>query len=159
MKKNLLFLATGIGIGIVMMQTIAAQNNSTLKLNHVGIGVKNFDESLNYYTKTLGFRLAFTFDMAGGRRGAYVQPSKDTFIELGELAAGAQPGLTHVGIETGDMNATIARLQQVGVKADGPRTNPNNATMANVTDPNGIRLELLQAIPDSPQRKAMDSFK
>ena len=81
------------------------------------------------------------------------------------------PGLTHVHLLTEDLNATIARLRQAGL-ASGPRNattpntvteagmvQPSNVRSANVFDPNGIRLELNELLPDSLTKKAMDAWK
>ena len=80
-------------------------------------------------------------------------------------------GLTHVHILTDDLTALIAKLKQAGL-ASAPRngtmpntvtepgiTQPSNVKSANVFDPNGIRLELNEWLPDSLTKKAMESWK
>ena len=56
------FFAAGIGVGAFLMQPGRAQTNpvSGLRLNHVGIFVKDFDQSMRFYTQTMGFHEAFT---------------------------------------------------------------------------------------------------
>lgn len=138
----------------------------------VGIGVKDYPESENFYGNLLGFPVAFKFTSPDGKRTTtYYQVSRDSFIEMQPVAAGAAPGLTHVHLLTEDLNAMIARLRKDGL-ASAPRnstspntvtepglTQPSNVKSANVFDPNGIRLELNQLLPDSLTKKAMDAWK
>ena len=138
----------------------------------VGIGVKDYPSSQNFYEKVMGFPVAFKFSSPDGlRTTTYYQINRDTFIEMQPVAAGADPGLTHVHILTEDLNAMIARLRQAGLASaarnattpntvtDAGVTQPSNVKSANVFDPNGIRLELNELLPDSLTRKAMESWK
>ncbi len=68
--RGIAFFLAGLILGGIMMQASSAQQQkveSGLKLNHVGFNVKNFDESLNFYTKTMGFREAFTLRGPDGK--------------------------------------------------------------------------------------------
>ena len=98
----------------------AAQESkkTSLVLSVVGIAVKDYPESQNFYEKTMGFRVAFTFPSADGKRTTtYYQMSRDTFLEMQPVAADARPGLTHLHLLTDDLNASIARLRQAGLPA------------------------------------------
>jgi catechol 2,3-dioxygenase-like lactoylglutathione lyase family enzyme len=143
------------------MQPSAAQSNQNpgLRLNHVGVFAKDYDESMRFYTKTIGLREAFTIkDKDGKPTLSYLQINKDTFLEL--APAGNRPvGLSHVGIWPEDLNATVAALRQRGVKVDDPRTGSTKTSITNAIDPDGVRLELLDFLPDSLPRKAMDAWK
>ena len=149
------------------------ENKSTgTRLMVVGIAVKDYPESQNFYEKLMGFRVAFKFSSPDGQRTTtYYQISRDTFLEMQPVAADGAPGLTHVHIQTEDLNAMIARLRQAGL-ASGARnattpntvteagvTQPSNVKSANVFDPNGIRLELNELLSESLTKKAMESWK
>ena len=155
--------AAGIGIGMFVMQPSAAQQTTSgtgLRLNHVGIYVKDFDESMRFYTKTMGLREAFTIrDNTGKPTLAYLQVSRDTFIELGQATADRPVGLSHIGIWPLDLNATVATLRARGLKVGDPRTGSTKTSITNATDPSGVRLELLDFLPDSLPRKAIDEWK
>jgi len=138
----------------------------------VGIGVKDYPASENFYEKLMGFRVAFKFSSPDGQRTTtYYQINRDTFIEMQPVVADAAPGLTHVHILTEDLTAMIARLRQAGLASVARNaTNPNSVTeaglvqpanvkSANVFDPNGIRLELNEWLPESLTKKAMESWK
>jgi hypothetical protein len=57
------------------------------------------------------------------------------------------------------LNAAVAALRQRGVKVDDPRTGSTKTSITNVVDPNGIRLELLDFLPGSLPRIAINSWK
>ena len=154
--------AGGMVVGILLMQPSAAQQNPNpgLRLNHVGIYAKDFDESMRFYTKTMGLREAFSIkDKDGKPTLTYLQINRDTFLELAPATAERPAGLSHVGIWPDDLNATVAALRQRGVTVADPRTGATKTSITNVTDPNGVRLELLDFLPDSLPRKAMDGWK
>jgi catechol 2,3-dioxygenase-like lactoylglutathione lyase family enzyme len=156
-----LFLA-GAVFGIFATQPSAApqEKPAGVRLNHFGIYVKNFDESMNFYTNTLGFREAFSLkDKDGKPTLAYLQINRDTFVELAPATADRPAGLSHVGLWADNLNATVTLLRQRGVKMDDPRVGGTKAPLTNMFDPDGVRLELLEYPSDSLQRKAMDGWK
>lgn len=163
MRGTVLFLS-GLIVGAVMMASVAAQGslNQGLRLNHVGISVPNFQETVNFYEKVMGYRVSHRFaPNPDGRPGtAFVQISRDTFIEIAPAAADAKPTITHIGVWADDVKATVARVNQNGGKATEPRRSENSGSiLANVTDPAGIRTELNEQPPDSMMRKSMESWK
>lgn len=129
-------------------------------VNHVGISVEHFDEALAFYTQKMGFEEAFVVrDDKGQPFLAYVQVSKNTFIELLPANATRRPGLDHVGLHVDDIRATIATLKQRGVTVEDARTGRTKSVIANATDPGGVHIELSELGPESLQRKAMDAWK
>jgi predicted enzyme related to lactoylglutathione lyase len=163
MRGTVLFLS-GLIVGAVTMASVAAQGtlNQGVRLNHVGISVPNFQETVNFYEKVMGYRVSHRFaPNPDGRPGtAFVQISRDTFIEIAPAAADAKPTITHLGVWADDVKATVARVNQNGGKATEPRRSENSGSiLANVTDPAGIRTELNEQPPDSMMRKSMDSWK
>jgi len=156
-----LFVA-GIGVGAFLMQPGQAETTQLpgLRLNHVGIFVKDFDESMRFYTQTMGFREAFTIKDANGKPVlAYLQITRDTFLELGMATAERPAGLSHIGIWPENLTATVAALRARGVTVADPRTGSTKTSITNVTDPNGVRLELVDFLPGSLPRKAIDDWK
>jgi catechol 2,3-dioxygenase-like lactoylglutathione lyase family enzyme len=156
------FFAAGIGVGAFLMQPGTAQTAQLpgLQLNHVGIFVKDFDESMRFYTQTMGLREAFTIKDATGKPVlAYLQITRDTFLELAPSTTERPAGLSHIGIRTGDMSATAAALRERGVMVSDPRIGSTKTSIANVTDPNGVRLELVDFLPGSLPQKAIEDWK
>ena len=131
-----------------------------IRLNHVGIYAKDWDETMRFYTGTLGFKEAFTFrDKDGNVTTSYLQMSKDNFFEIARATPERPAGINHVGIQVDDIQATVAALRRRGVKVADSRTGNSKAPLTSITDPNGIRLELVEFTPESLQRKALDSWK
>ncbi len=154
--------AAGVGVGVFLMMPAAAQQKQStgLRLSHVGIYTKDFDESMRFYTQTMGLREAFTIkDQDGKPTLTYLQIDKNTFLELAPATAVRPAGLSHIGIWPENLSATVATLRARGVKVDDPKTGSTKTSITNATDPDGIRLELLDFLPDSLPRKAMDAWK
>lgn len=159
---SLTLFAAGILIGVFLMLPASAQQSQGpgLRLNHVGIYVRDFDESMRFYTQTMGLREAFTIrDKDGKPALAYLQIARDTFLELAPATAERPVGLSHIGIWPESLSATIATLRQRGVNVGDPRTGSTRTSITNVADPNGVRLELVDFLPDSLPRKAIDAWK
>jgi catechol 2,3-dioxygenase-like lactoylglutathione lyase family enzyme len=164
MRGFALFIA-GVGSGILLMQSVVAQssgpNDTGMKLTHVGIAVKNFDQAVAYYTKSMGFREAFAFrEPSGDPMITSLQISRDTFLEIQPATAERPAGVTHLGLETADAKATVAQLRRMGVKVSDVSLSPRSgALISNAYDSEGIRSELLEFGPASLQRKAILAWK
>ena len=161
--------AAVVVFGFLVIQPSAAQEPG-LSLSAVGIGAKDYAESLNFYTKVMGFRPAFSFSPNGKTHNTYFQVSRDTFLELQETPANASPGLTHIHMQTGDVDAIVARLRKAGIApcsatvktgciSDPRIAQPTQEKSATIVDPSGIRIEPTQFIPGSLTRKAVDSWE
>lgn len=155
------FFAAGIGVGAFLMQPGRAQTNpGGLRLNHVGIFAKDFDESMRFYTQTMGFREAFTIRNTEGKPVlAYLQITRDTFLELAPSTPERPVGLSHIGIWPENQNAAVAMLRERGVKVDDPRVGSTKTSITSFLDPNGVRLELVDFLAGSLPKKAMDDWK
>jgi len=154
--------AAGMIAALFFMQPSHAQDDrlTGIRINHVGIWAKDWDETLNFYIKTLGFKEAFTFkDKDGNVTTSYIQMSKENFLEIARATPERPAGLNHVGIWVDDIKTTVAALRKRGVKVDDARAGNSKAPLTNITDPNGIRLELLEYTPESLQKKAIESWK
>jgi catechol 2,3-dioxygenase-like lactoylglutathione lyase family enzyme len=129
-------------------------------LNHVGISVENFDEAFAFYTQKMGFREAFTVrDDKGQPTLSYVQVSRNTFVELQPANATRPPGLSHLGLHVESLRETVTALKQRGVTVEEPRAGRQDSSVANATGPGGVRIELFEFGPDSPQGRAIASWK
>jgi catechol 2,3-dioxygenase-like lactoylglutathione lyase family enzyme len=160
-RACMLFVA-GIVVGLGVQTGIAQNvgNVGLVGLNHVAISVPNLDAAVAYYTKTMGFPEAFrSVDEKGQPTLVYVQISKNTFIELQPANAQRPAGLNHLGIHVENMAAATTMFKQRGANVSETRVSPTKAILANITDPNGIRIELAELPADSEHRKAMDRWK
>ncbi len=89
----------------------------------------------------------------------YVQISRNTFLELQPANADRPPGLTHFGVVVDNMGAAAAMFKQRGANVSETRVSPTKAILSNVTDLNGVRMELLELPPESLHRQAMERWK
>src|SRR5436309_14924592 len=105
MRSLTLFVA-GIVVGLIIQDALAQTTNANIVgLNHVALSVPNVPDAINYYTKTMGFPVAFSdANDKGETTFAYVQISKNTFIELQEATAQRHVGINHFGLHIENMN-------------------------------------------------------
>jgi catechol 2,3-dioxygenase-like lactoylglutathione lyase family enzyme len=160
--QGVALFAAGMIAGSFFLPRGQAQDDrlTGIRINHVGIFAKDWDETINFYTKTLGFKEAFTFkDKDGNVTTSYIQMNKENFLEIARATPERPAGLNHVGIWVDDIKATVANLRRRGVKVEDPRTGNSKAPLTNIMDPNGVRIELLEYTPESSQKKAMEAWR
>jgi catechol 2,3-dioxygenase-like lactoylglutathione lyase family enzyme len=161
MRTSIVFVI-GLLVGSAMATSFAQGERLAGEnyVNHVGIAYENFDEAFNFYTQKMGFREAFTVRDASGKPTlAYVQVNRNTFVELQQANANRRPGINHFGLHVENLKAVVATLKQRGVTVEDPRVRPDDSSAANATDPAGIRIEMFEFGPQSPQGKAIASWR
>ena len=163
--RGLFILAAGILIGVATSNTVAQTQQPAVRLNHVAITVANINEALAWYRDKMGFQEVIrNVGPQGELRSAYIQVSRDTFLEIQQANAQQQPGLNHFGLETDDIKTAAATFRQRGATVSDPSSTPSafsGGFLANVTDPNsGGRIELSeQPAATGKLRKASESWK
>ena len=159
MRIILVFLA-GILAGTGIQTAVAQSARPDVRLNHVAISVKDLGDAVKFYQDKLGFN-----EVVRNPNGmsAYIQVSRDTFLEL-QVANAERPAgqLTHFGFETPDIKTTVAQLRQRGLMVSDPGA-PSAFTggiLANVTDPVYGRIELSEQPANGGKlRAATDAWK
>ena len=143
------------------------------RLSHIGICVTNLEASVAFYRDALGFAELSRLEVSGPEsdrllelsdvalRAVYLE--RDGFrIELlhypqpGHVgAAEARPmnqlGLTHFAIRVGDLDEAIAQVERHGgalLAGTRIRNEEYGSDLCYVTDPDGVRLELVQVEVD-----------
>jgi methylmalonyl-CoA/ethylmalonyl-CoA epimerase len=158
MKGSALFVG-GMLVGALLLQVGVAQDRSRRGVNHVGIATHDYEAALAFYKDTLGAKEAFTIRNEDGTvRIAYLQLSRDTFVELLPVRADQPAGVRHIGIETDDVAASVAALRASGMAVDDPTVGASKARVARIEDPSGVQIELMQMGADSLQRQAIDGW-
>jgi predicted enzyme related to lactoylglutathione lyase len=160
----LIAFVLGVAVGTLRLRPVATQNAKTgLRLSVVGIAVpaQNYEASRDFYTKVMGMKLAFAWSSPDGKRtNSYLQLNRDTFIELQTAADGASASMTHIHTVTEDLDAKVAQLRRAGATVSEPRVvSPTMERSVNVTEPNGIHVEVNELVPDSLTRRAFDDWK
>jgi catechol 2,3-dioxygenase-like lactoylglutathione lyase family enzyme len=157
--RGFALFATGIivGLGVTASAQSLSPNHGVVGLSFVSVSVPNLDRAVEYYTKTLGFPEAYRqFAAAGGPQFVIVQVSKDTFIQLQPATAQRPPGIEHLALQVENLPAVTAMFKQRGAAVSDITVNKTTKMdHANLTDPNGIRTELIELPPDSPLGQAI----
>ena len=160
---------SALAIGLVGAQPGAAQQTSwpNLRLSTVGIGPRDYKQSLDFYARKMGFRSAFSFSPNGKTNNTYFQVSPESFLELQE--GQPTPGFTHIHMQTDDVDAVVARLKKAAMAAcsatvktgcvgEPKMAQPTNEKNVLIVDPSGIRIEPTEFSPGSLTRKAVNSW-
>ena len=129
-------------------------------IGHIAITVKDMAESIRFYTQALGFREAFEFRHpdSGAPWIVYLNIMPGQFIEL--FYGGIEShqwnddliGFNHLCFQVDDIHAAVRTIRDAGYLIDSePMQGVDHNWQAWLKDPNGIRIELMQIMPDSPQ--------
>lgn len=124
------------------------------RLAHVCIGATDLAETERFYRDALGMDKAFDFFRAGQRIGFYLKAGDSTFIEV-FVESGKpklqRPLIKHFCLEVGDLDAVCDALRSKGVEVSARKLGGDGAWQAWITDPSGVRIELMQYSEDSSQ--------
>jgi catechol 2,3-dioxygenase-like lactoylglutathione lyase family enzyme len=159
--RSAVFFIAGAFVGAMLLgRGVAQGSRTTHALNHVGIVVANYDEAFEFYTRTMGFKEAYTIRRPDGSvQLTYLQLNRETFVELIPAGPGQQPGITHFGVEVGDLDAMVTQIRSNGGTIADPGLTPANALFARMTDREGVQIEVMQFGPEALQRKAMEAWR
>ena len=163
MRGLALFVAgalAGIAVTAAVAQSNLSPNKGVVGMNHVGIIVPDLDKAVEFYTKTMGFPEAFRFVNPQTKQVqlVYVQISQNTFVEL-QPANGRPLGVSHFGLHVESTKDAVAMFKARGAKTEDVTVSGTKAILSNITDPNGIRMELSELPPDSLHRQAMNRWR
>ncbi|MDL2229595.1 VOC family protein [Treponema sp. OttesenSCG-928-L16] len=136
-------------------------------ITHLALTVKDMDRSVDFYCRVLGLKKAF--EIAEPDTGApwivYLHLAKSQFVELFYNGTRENPwepelrGFNHICFEVDDIHKTAEHIKNAGYKLDKePRLGADKNWQCWVTDPDGVRIELMQISPESPHAKAAGSL-
>ncbi|PKM70828.1 MAG: methylmalonyl-CoA epimerase [Firmicutes bacterium HGW-Firmicutes-18] len=128
------------------------------KIDHIGVAVKNLEESLKFYQETLGLELHGVEIVEEQKVKVAFLPIGDTEIELlestdvdGPIAkyiANKGEGVQHIAYRVDDIEKAIADMLSKGVKMidEKPRYGAGGAKIAfcHPKSTNGVLVELCQ---------------
>jgi len=105
-----------------------------------------------WYAKTFGGK-------AGTRNNAPVVDIPGVQIRFAKADTKQAPTkghvLDHIGFDVKDHAAFVKRITAEGIKLDEPvRKVPNGSTITYITDPWGVRIEIIERAPLGPEVKA-----
>lgn len=137
-------------------------------LTHIGICVSDIDRSLRFYRDALGFEYLSELEVVGepadtllelkdvDLRAVYLQRDGFRIELLYYVSPPRKPlprahemndlGFTHLSFHVADIDATVAALREAGatiLEDTVVRVPGGGAVAAFVTDPDGVRIELV----------------
>ncbi len=164
--RGLALFVAGLVVGGIAVSAAVAQNEHSspnkgiVALNHICIVVPDIDKAVDYYTKVMGFPEAFRVKNAQGQiQLVYVQISQNTFIEIQPATPDKPAGLNHFGVQVENVKDAMAMYKARGANVIPGNPSATKAVLANVADPNGIRMEMTELPPESLHRQAMNRWK
>ena len=132
---------------------------------HIALYVKDMEKSLDFYTRVLGGKYAFSFDRDGKPWIEYVQLVPGQFIELFYGATVQVPyrdenaGFFHLCLQVEDIQATWKQIVESGApQDDAPKTGGDGNWQCWTHDPDGVKIELMQVGRDSLQMQFIRSL-
>jgi lactoylglutathione lyase len=125
------------------------------RINHIHIKSPEPAKAADWWVKAFNFKILSDETRVFGDRfircqtedGSMVVAISDTRTGETLAPADASPrfGLEHFGMETGDIEADIARLEKLGARlVEGPSQVPNGPRFAFLNAPGDVRVELVQ---------------
>jgi catechol 2,3-dioxygenase-like lactoylglutathione lyase family enzyme len=160
--RSLALFVVGVLVGSAAVTGVAqgTQKDAVVGINHVAIVVEDMNAAVEFYTQKMGFPEAFRMtDEKGQPTIVYLQVSRGTFVELNPVTPTRRPGFRHFGLETSNIDVTVANLKQRGVDVGAPNLSGTKSMLANFTTPDGIQIELVDPRPGSLHRQAMERWK
>ena len=117
------------------------------RLAHVCIGATNLAETERFYVDLLGMEKAFDFYRRGEQIGFYISAGQSTFIEVfvdNDEVEDERPLIRHFCLEVENLDAVIEALEGKGIDVSEKKLGGDGAWQAWITDPSGVRFELMQ---------------
>lgn len=113
-----------------------------LKVDHIGIAVKNLEETLKFYTDVLGLEVEGTETVEEQKVKVAFLPIGDTEVELLESTSDDGPiakfierngeGVQHIAFKVDDIEEAIAYMKEKGMRMidEAPRYGAGGAKIA-----------------------------
>jgi lactoylglutathione lyase len=127
-------------------------------LGHTAFAAHDLDRTLAFYAR-LGINESFRLHHADGSLMlVYLHIAGDRFVEVFPGGPPPDPNRTgsfmHLCLIADDLHATVEQLRAAGVVIDRePKLGLDHNWQAWISDPDGNKIELMQLVEDSPQRR------
>jgi len=118
------------------------------KFTYTGIGVRDLERSIKFYTETLGMKLLgrYKIEETNGEIAELKSPDGDQMLELNwyhdreEYRNGDE--VDHLAFEVQDVDEALTELRTQGVEVALEPFNEGGGRLAFIMDPDGIWIEL-----------------
>ena len=128
-----------------------------MKMNHIGMVVKDADESANTYQDMFGFEVVRTMEVPGGEAKAVTMSCGDVTLEMfqplkdsgrfADFLKETSGGLHHISFTTDDIDGDFKKFKAQGRKlqSDEPITRPFGKIGFVVAGDEGVLIELVES--------------
>ncbi len=123
-----------------------SETDVAVTLHHVNIRALDLERTIAFYVEAIGlaegFRPPFPFP------GAWLYAGESPVVHLtladnGAERASADAGVDHIAFACDHLDATLERLDRLGLRYSQPRRQPaTGVRQAFLLDPNGVTVEL-----------------
>ena len=129
-----------------------------MKINHLGIAVKDIEESLKFWETSLGLQNVHTEEVEEQKVRVAMLPVGESKVELLEATEEDSPiakflekrggGIHHIAVEVDDIHAALERMKKEGARLidEEPKVGAGGCLIAFVhpKSTGGVLLELVQ---------------
>jgi len=123
-------------------------------IEHVTIRCRDIEASVDYYRRMFEAKVILRRNLAGSKRIVFLRLG-ESMLELMDMGAASEPvdprehyGVHHLGIKTGDFEATHRDLKAKGADFLGEPFEPTpGIRLVFLREPNGAVIELAQRDP------------
>ncbi len=122
------------------------------QLGHVCLLTEDLEKTADFYCHGLGLEKVFDFEKEGSWFGFYLRTGNNSFIEVFEGKTGQPGSIIHLCLEVDDIDATIGEIRGRGIEVGDKKLGADNNYQAWLEDPNGVKIELMQYLPDNCQQ-------
>ncbi len=120
---------------------------------HVCLNVKDIQKTIDFYNKTIGLPVEFTFLKDGRIIGVYFNTGGMNFIEAFENknVEVVNTGLVHFCLETDNIDATIEEFASKGIPCTPKKFGCDRSWQTWIQDPDGNKIEIHEYTKESAQ--------
>ena len=133
--------------------------NENFVLDHLGVAVESLAQAVDFYERTLGLSVSGYETIPQEKTNVALLPLGETRLELleptetdspiGRFLAKRGAGLHHICLRVPDLRATVARLQESGVRLVNPEpavgAGGHRYVFVHPKGTGGVLLELVEA--------------
>ncbi|MBI3980200.1 MAG: VOC family protein [Chloroflexi bacterium] len=121
------------------------------RIDHIELIVRNVDEFVRLF-ELMGFEVVLRTEHHGGSAEVKLPGPDQPVFEIHQVEGEENPGINHIAFRVDDVQAAYAQLANAGVRFDrAPGLVPQTGrVIANFRDPDGWRLQLVDARRESP---------
>ena len=133
-------------------------------ISHLALTVKDMEKSKDFYCRVLGLKKVFEINepKTGEPWIVYLHVKGRQFVELfyhgakDNIWEPALRGFSHICLEVDDIQQYAKHIEAAGYTLDKqPKVGCDNNWQCWITDPDGVRIEIMQISPDSPHGKVI----